>query len=334
MQHIMFGRIIIITFILALSIVDMNAQLFSYPKENPIELGKVNWLRSYGTALKKSKDVKQPILILFQEVPGCSNCTKFGNEILSQPLIVEAIESYFIPLCIYNNKGGSDKEVLEKYEEPSWNNPVIRVVDQTGKDIIDRQPDFRSQTKTLNTIINAIKKSGKEIPGYLKILLEETVAQESGTTEEAFLSMYCFWSGEKEIGGMPGIVSTEAGYMHGKEVVKINFDRKITSLSTIVEKANKLRCADQVFATVQKDDNISVKPTGKYRKDSEDKYYLSKSEFRIIPMTELQKTKVNRALGIGQDPGPYLSPRQLSLLKTCKSAKSQIGNKMDEVWYN
>ncbi|MBK9733728.1 MAG: peptide-methionine (S)-S-oxide reductase [Saprospiraceae bacterium] len=304
----MFGRVIIITFIFTVSMVDMKAQFFSYPKDNPVELGKVNWLRSYDLALKKSKEVKRPILILFQEVPGCNNCTKFGNEILSHPLIVEGIESFFIPLCIYNNKGGLDKEVLGKYEEPAWNNPVIRVVDQTGKDIIDRQPDFRSQVKTLNTIINALKKSGQEIPGYLKILLDESAAVENRTAEEAYLSMYCFWSGEKEIGGMPGIISTEAGYMHGKEVVKVNYDREITSLSTIVEKASKASCADQVFASVQKDINVSVQPIGKYRKDREDKYYLSKSEFMIIPMTELQKTKVNRAIALGQSPDQYLSP--------------------------
>ena len=35
-----------------------------------VELGKVNWLRSYETAVAQSKKQQKPLLILFQEVPG------------------------------------------------------------------------------------------------------------------------------------------------------------------------------------------------------------------------------------------------------------------------
>ncbi|MBK9630139.1 MAG: thioredoxin family protein [Saprospiraceae bacterium] len=93
-----------------------------------IELGKVHWIRSIQTAQRHAKSSGKPILILFQEVPGCLTCQNYGSEVLSHPLMVEAIESYFVPLAIFNNKGGSDREVLEIFKEPSWNNPVVRIV--------------------------------------------------------------------------------------------------------------------------------------------------------------------------------------------------------------
>eukprot|EP00466_Bigelowiella_natans_P008672 jgi/Bigna1/65128/fgenesh1_kg.98_\ len=39
------------------------------------------------------------------------------------------------PLC----SGGADRRILNKYGEPTWNNPVVRFVDSNGKDIIPRK---------------------------------------------------------------------------------------------------------------------------------------------------------------------------------------------------
>ena len=85
----------------------------------PEELGKVSWNRDYNKALSQSKITGKPVFILFQEIPGCSTCKNYGNNILTHPFIVETIEEYFIPLAIYNNKSGKDAEVLRLYGEPS-----------------------------------------------------------------------------------------------------------------------------------------------------------------------------------------------------------------------
>jgi len=52
--------------------------------------------------------------------------------------------------------------------------------------------------------------------------------------------------------------------------------------------------------------------------DKEPKYYLSKSVYRFIPMTQFQATKVNVKIGNRQSPDEYLSPRQLELLSFIK----------------
>lgn len=59
----------------------------------PVELGKVDWSRDHQEALRASEKSGIPVLILFQEVPGCGTCTGYGKDVLSHPLVVEAIES-------------------------------------------------------------------------------------------------------------------------------------------------------------------------------------------------------------------------------------------------
>lgn len=38
--------------------------------KNPVELGKVEWIRDINQAVVTAKKEKKPILVLFQEVPG------------------------------------------------------------------------------------------------------------------------------------------------------------------------------------------------------------------------------------------------------------------------
>lgn len=315
--------------VLAMNVIGQKA---GYPKNNPIELGKVSWLRNYNEAIAAAKQKELPVLILFQEVPGCSNCTKFGNEIMSHPLVVEAIETCFIPLCIYNNQSGHDSEILKKYNEPSWNNPVIRIVDHKGLDLVSRQPDFRSMSKTLASLAKGITASGHEVPTYLDLMLEEADAGENGNLTDVYFSMYCFWSGEKEIGGLDGVLSTEAGYMHGQEVVRVSYRPDRVKLADLYQKAGKKGCADDVYGSVRAGENIVVKPAGPYRKDKEDKYYIYGSAYKTIPMTELQKMKVNRALGTGRNPDIYLSPRQLGWLNSANT-QSHLSDKIETVWW-
>ena len=73
--------------------------------EQSEELGQVHWYRSYDKALA----------VAAKEVPGCSTCRNYGHNVLSHPLMVEAIESLFVPLAIFNNKSGKDKNILDQY---------------------------------------------------------------------------------------------------------------------------------------------------------------------------------------------------------------------------
>ena len=111
---------------------------FYLQAQQAIELGSVSWYRQIEQAQQAATKKDKPILVLFQEVPGCATCRYYGGQALSHPLIVEAIESLFVPVAIFNNKKGKDAEVLRFYNEPSWNNPVVRIVDSKKKNIVKR----------------------------------------------------------------------------------------------------------------------------------------------------------------------------------------------------
>jgi len=133
---------------------------------------------------------------------------------------------------------------------------------------------------------------------------------------------------------MDGVLSTEPGYMNGHEVVKIEYNPYVTSLDKIVPKANKVNCADEVYVDEKIKVNVPVKSTSNYRKDRDDKYYLSRTPYKIIPMTDLQAAKVNSAIGSRLSPEKYLSPRQIELFNYLKNrnVNSQIGSDIEKVW--
>ena len=138
--------------------------LFSSTLFSQEELGDVNWLRNYDEAIAKAEAEDKPILLLFQEVPGCATCRNYGNNVLSHPILVDAIENEFVPLAIFNNVKGHDREVLQKYNEPTWNNPVVRVIDAKGKNVMDRLSGNYSAHGLALQMSLALRQAGKGLP--------------------------------------------------------------------------------------------------------------------------------------------------------------------------
>lgn len=332
-------KYILSTIVICLSSILLIGQEWVQKINQPIELGQVHWLRDYDAALELSKEKNLPVFIFFQEVPGCHTCSTFGNKVMSHPLIVEAIETHFIPLVIYNNKGGADAQVLKKYNEPSWNNPVIRIVNSKGKNIVNRHAGAYEPLPVISTIQDALLASNQISPQYLDLLSKEL----SDDNEEAVLSMYCFWTGEREIGSLQGVTATQAGYMNGTEVVKVSYDPDQISYEKLVSESSKKSCADRVYTDdksekeIAANNNISAKSLNKYRVDKQDKYYLSQTDYQSVPMLAIQATKANALIAKGQSPADILSPRQLSILNLVREKKIKKKNRakqnfLEEWW--
>ncbi|MEZ4942908.1 MAG: VPGUxxT family thioredoxin-like (seleno)protein, type 2 [Saprospiraceae bacterium] len=272
---------------------------------NPVELGAVHWLRDLDAGTAEAERTGKPLLILFQEVPGCSNCTRYGSGTLSHPLIVEAIESHFVPVCIYNNKGGKDAEALKKFNEPAWNNPVVRIVGKDHSAITPRISDFRSSAVLVSGMLQAMQARGLAAPAYLELLEEELLAREA-TLETATFSMYCFWSGEKTFGAIPGVIETAPGFQDGREVVRVVYNPAQVTKAELEKQ------------TQPKGITACSKNEG-FRTDREPKYYLAQTPWKYVPMTSLQACRANSLVGNSQSPEPVLSPRQLELHQTIRA---------------
>jgi hypothetical protein len=141
--------------------------------DNPVEVGDVHWSRDFYASLQRSTKEGKPALVLFQEVPGCSGVRQFGREVLTNPVLVRAIENEFIPVLVYNNRSsGSDRELLVRYQEPSWNYQVIRFLDTQGKDVIPRKDRVWTTSTVAKRMIEALMAVGRPVPDYLKDLAQ------------------------------------------------------------------------------------------------------------------------------------------------------------------
>jgi hypothetical protein len=293
----------------------INLLFVSLPTD-PVELGKVHWLRSMDEAMEKSKRECKPILILFQEVPGCQTCRQYGSEVLSHPLIVESIETNFIPLAIFNNKGGHDGEILKRYNEPAWNNPVVRIVDDKGKDLVSRLSGNYSAQGLTDLMTTVLIKSQGKAPLYMQLMADEFAAKAKGTNTVTY-TMYCFWTGEALFGKLNGVIATTAGWQSGKEVVKVEYNPSVISKSQLDKVAEQSKC--------------KISPAGNFAIDKTPKYYLYNHTYRSIPMLEIQKARVNSAIAEGQNPEMYLSSRQLGFLKR-QSKENFVNVPLMEAW--
>ena len=269
--------------------------------KNPIEVGDVEWGRNYQEALIKSRASGKPLFLLFQEVPGCIGCKNFGQDVLTHPLLVEAIEDEFIPVLVFNNRsGGLDVRLLQQFKEPGWNYQVIRFVDSDGKDLIPRRDKIWTVGAVAARMIEALKAAGRSVPLYLGAIALENNTEALGVT--AF-SMACFWTGEYKLGKLNHLVTTEAGWYDHREVTLISYDKKNISLQRIVDQAIRERCAQFVYITGPEKIEKSRLPVKKF----------VPAKYRIAPAND-QKKQIQQWLT--RQPELHLSPMQLMKLNS------------------
>lgn len=113
---------------------------------------------------------------------------EYGAQVLSHPLVVEAAETLFVPTCVYNNtEDDHDARVRLGFEEPAWNNPVVRVLDGAGEDLIPRVDRRWSVGGLTGAMVEALGQAGEPVPEWLELVRSETGAE--GRTESAIFGM-------------------------------------------------------------------------------------------------------------------------------------------------
>ncbi len=289
------------------------------PSDNPRELGVIHWHRDFDTATARAKGENRPLLVLFQEVPGCATCVNYGSAVLSHPLIVEAAETLFVPAAVYNNIKGKDEKVLKRFKEPSWNNPVVRMMRPDHTMLADRVAGDYTAVGLAKAMVASLTMLDLDAPQYLHLLADEPVGQ----LETATFAMHCFWEGEMRLGAIPGVATTRPGFLEKLEVVDVQYDPSRVDYRTLLTAARKAECASTVFARNEAQHKIAteiagsnvVRSTEPISIDKQPKYYIFNSAYRYLPMTEAQANRVNRALFHKTDPQQYLSPRQIEVFK-------------------
>lgn len=214
--------------------------------------------------------------------------------------MVEFIENEFIPLAIYNNRPGADQDILNLYQEPSWNNPVAHFVNEKGQDIIPKLANNYHPLGMFNKLVEVLTVLNKPIPKYVETLGDD-LKIEYGFYKQTFYETPCFWSGETTLAQHPAVKYTEAGWINGLEVVKVFYDESETTLNEL----NHFAANESLFLIDDHQD---------YKIDKSPQYYLSRSPFKYLPLSKAQRAKINLAIPYQNNPKSHLSPKQLDLL--------------------
>lgn len=294
----------------------------------PEELGGVRWMRDYDDALARAKKENKPLLVLFTEVPGCSTVRGFANGPLQDPKIIEAIETSFVPVAIYNNiRGGHDERILKKFGEPTWNNPVVRVLNAAEEPLTRRFSGPYKADALLASMVDALERAG-DVPAWIELLHRERQARASGT-QKATLSMYCFWTGEAKLGAIEGVVGSRTGFSEGREVVEVEYDPARVSYASLLTQAKQSGAATGAISTQASQRAVALQVFGEGKakhapqsvvrpSPKDDKKQLGRIDWQSLQLTPAQATRVNAAVGLGKDPTPWLSPAQRERLEAMK----------------
>ncbi|MEL6431622.1 MAG: hypothetical protein AAFU73_20390 [Planctomycetota bacterium] len=85
-----------------------------------------------------------------------------------------------------NNAEGPEQAVLERYREPTWNNPVVRFLGADGDDLIPREDGIWTLGGQLERMVRALEAADRPVPRWLRTRAAETA---SGEVESAVFAM-------------------------------------------------------------------------------------------------------------------------------------------------
>lgn len=180
----------------------------------------------------------------------------------------------------------------------------MRFFDDGGKELLPRKDQLFRVNQILPRMKQALTKAGK------KSQIISLAEPETTPSAKIALSQYCFWTGELAIGGIEGVLATEAGWLKGKEVTLVYFNKNTVSEAEIIKQAKAQSCANDVF---RGDSLKGYRPA----RESDQKRQLQGTKFaKIANLTAFQKTKLNAfARTNPRRAQSYLTPRQLEQLR-------------------
>jgi hypothetical protein len=213
--------------------------------------------------------------------------------------MVELIGDRFVPVAIFNNRPGADADVLRRYGEQSWNNPVVRFLGPDGNELLPKLADRYDALGLHEKIVAVLERLDDDVPGYFR-LLERDLLVEYGLSKCATYTTPCFWSGETSLAQHPSVITTDAGWVDGQEAVRVQFDPRVASLEAL-----------DAYARTE---GFSPARSGSFELDDEPEFYLRKNAARHLPLTAAQRTQINLALPYGGSLADLLSPQQSAWL--------------------
>jgi len=135
--------------------------------------------------------------------------------------------------------------------------------------------------------------------------------------------------GEAEFGLLDGVLKTRPGWLGPGEVVEVTFDPEVVTYRTLLDHARAKDCTKAVYTRTDAQHEVAQEVVGDKAKRSDEairvegnKYYLTRSALRSLPLTEAQAARVHAGLVKGEWKR-WLSPRQRGLLERLEAVEKR-----------
>lgn len=274
------------------------------------EAAVIPWLHDLDSALSQSKVSGKPVLALLHGVSDCTDCQSIRHELSSHPLLAEATADEFVALQINSRQS----------QRVTSSDRALRFFDSRGQALLSPTSNPHSTMSIAQQMAHALHTANRPVPRYLQALAME---RDVSKHKRSAFAMFCYWIGEYELGKIDGVISTEAGWLEGREVTLVNYHEDHLALPQLAEKAAEVRCAQKVFAPTKEERQILASSPirlvvgtldDRYRKakPSGQKKQIQRWDLSgVLGLTSMQLTKLNafapddRQLALS-----WLSPRQ------------------------
>jgi hypothetical protein len=191
-------------------------------------------------------------------------------------------------------------------------NAVLVLFAPEGAELTNAQWADVNTAAGLDRLVGALAAAHRAVPGYLQGVRDEYAGK---PTESASFAVGCYWEGERELGKLNGVVGSRTGMLGSDEVVQIRFDPAIIDAATLAATVKPMSCYRGVRSA-----------EARLELDPQQQHDLSMHpEYFFLPLTAMQATKVNAALGAGNNPDSFLSPMQLGLKSRLAAAIAEAG---------
>jgi hypothetical protein len=310
------------------------------------ELGAIQYLHNkIVNAKDHAKECGLPILCVEAEAPGDIDA---GNEVLSHPLVVESAETLFVTVApIIESKNNCNRYRPSK-ERKAWYT-TISFLDKDGNELVPCIGGDQLCTAVLvESMIKSLRLLDLTVPSYLEILREEESGKQmvlpNGVVKridrQAMFGVEDHATGEVELGGLDGVLQTEAGCFEGQRVIRVAYDSKSLSYGKLLQFALSQKVGNVIYYQSQdervaiqmetsrmyeKPEAVKLDEQARFCPIHDSKSALRKTEMRYVPLTDLQAMRANRLIHMGSfnKATHLLSPRQGVILMKCYNKVSE-----------
>lgn len=292
-----------------------KSQCYLIPEPTTEELGAI---RYRDTHIEGARGQGRPIMCVKAEVPGDLG---IGLHVLSHPLIVEAAESLFVPTSVVLRKESN----YTSRTSSSWNT-TIEFLNKEGENVV---PPFGDEMVSLaevtRAMIDTLKACNKNVPKYLELLhKEEKIKQQIKASSQFSISERKALFGatncsqaEVEFADLDGVLRTRIGILEGQQILEVEYTeisfasllhervvhQKAKNIHTVYVQTMDERVAAQMELSRSSEPVMITKLPSyeaiSFSRIQEGLSALRKTEFRFVPLTELQAMRINRLVHIG-----------------------------------